>query len=286
VRVRVGCLFEHVAASETTAVLMIDPHRSASETVLEEEFASRPELAQSAFDDLYGNVCRRLILPPGVSLLSYDAIVEISPDNEPQPTAADVQHRVEDLPAELLHWLLPSRYAESDALSQDAWDLFGSTGPGVERVQAVCDWIHGNIAYGVKSVQTTSTIEIYARRGGMCRDFAHLGVTFCRALGIPARYVFGYMPDIGIPGPFPPMDFHAWFEVYLGDRWWTFDARFNTPRIGRVPIGIGRDAADVAMITTYGAASLRRMAVWADEIEDGGLAGVGGASAAGMPRGG
>ncbi len=115
-----------------------------------------------------------------------------------------MQHRIEDLPPELLHWLLASRYVESDALSQTAWELFGGTSPGVERVQAVCDWIHGNIAYGVKSLPTTTAFEIYDRRGGMCRDFAHLGVTFCRALGIPARYVFGYMPDIGIPGPFPP----------------------------------------------------------------------------------
>jgi transglutaminase-like putative cysteine protease len=268
-RIRVGCMFEHEAASETTAVVMIDPHRSIAGTVLEDEFASRPLLDVTTFDDLYGNRCRRLILPTGVSTFSYDATVEVSPDNELVPARTDVQHRVEDLPAELLHWLLPSRYVESDALSPTAWELFGGTNPGVERVQAVCDWIHGGIAYGVKSLPTTTAFEIYDRRGGMCRDFAHLGVTFCRALGIPARYVFGYMPDIGIPGPFPPMDFHAWFEVYLGDRWWTYDARFNTPRIGRIAIGHGRDAADVAMITTFGAASLRRMAVWADEIVEG-----------------
>ena len=130
----------------------------------------------------------------------------------------------------------------------------------------VCDWIHENVAYGVPSIQTTTVAEVLERRGGMCRDFAHLGVTFCRALGIPARYVFGYMPDIGIPGPFPPMDFHAWFEVWLGERWWTYDARFNTPRIGRLPIGRGRDAIDVAMVTTYGDATLETMTVWADEI--------------------
>jgi transglutaminase-like putative cysteine protease len=138
----------------------------------------------------------------------------------------------------------------------------------VERVQAVCDWIHANIEYGVTSMPTTATVEIFERRGGMCRDFAHLGVTFCRALGIPARYVFGYMPDIGIPGPYPTMDFHAWMEVWLGSSWWTFDARFNKPRIGRLAIGRGRDAVDVAMVTTYGAASLRRMIVWADEVSD------------------
>jgi transglutaminase-like putative cysteine protease len=265
----VGCLFEHDTAGDAAAVVMVDPHRSLGETVLEQEFSTAPPFEEHPFEDLYGNRCRRLVLPPGLSTFSYDAIVEVSPDNEETPTAADEQHRIEDLPDELLHWLLPSRYVESDVLMEPVWKLFGHTRPGVARVQAVCDWIHENIAYGVPSVQSTSTIEIYERRGGMCRDFAHMGVTFCRALGIPARYVFGYMPDIGIPGPFPPMDFHAWFEVFLGDRWWTFDARFNTPRIGRVAIGHGRDAADVAMITTFGAASLRRMVVWSDEIGEG-----------------
>jgi transglutaminase-like putative cysteine protease len=114
----------------------------------------------------------------------------------------------------------------------------------------------------------TTAVDVYVAGGGMCRDFAHLSITFCRALNIPARYVFGYMPDIGVEGPFPPMDFHAWFEVYLGDRWWTFDARFNTPRIGRIPIGIGRDAVDVAMVTTYGPATFQRMVVWTNEEEE------------------
>ena len=267
-RIRVGCLFEHDTVGDAAAVVLVDPHRTIGETVLEHEFASAPPFEVSLFEDIYGNRCRRLVLPPGLSTFSYDAIVEISPEAEAMPTAVDVQHRIEDLPDELLHWLLPSRYIESDVLMQRAWELFGSTGTGSERVQAVCVWILEHIVYGVPSLPSTATVEIYERRGGMCRDFAHLGVTFCRALGIPARYVFGYLPDIGIPGPFPPMDFHAWFEVFLGDRWWTYDARFNTPRIGRIPIGHGRDAADVAMITTYGAASLRRMVVWSDEIAE------------------
>jgi transglutaminase-like putative cysteine protease len=271
-KVRVGCLFEHDTVGDAAAVVMVDPHRSVRETVLEQEFSTAPPFEEHPFEDLYGNRCRRLVLPPGVSTFSYDAIVEVSPENEELPSAADAQHRIEDLPDALLHWLLPSRYVESDVLMEPVWKLFGHTEAGGARVQAVCDWIHENIAYGVPSVQSTSAIEIYERRGGMCRDFAHMGVTFCRALGIPARYVFGYMPDIGIPGPFPPMDFHAWFEVFLGDRWWTFDARFNTPRIGRVAIGHGRDAADVAMITTFGAASLRRMVVWSDEIAGDGVA--------------
>ena len=201
---------------------------------------------------------RRLVLPDGASQFAYDAVLEISPEPEAQPGPGDVQHRIEDLPDELLHWLLPSRYCQSDELADRGLAAVRLDAAGrATRVQAVCDWIHGNVAYGVPSLPTTTAVEVFERRGGMCRDFAHLGVTFCRALGIPARYVFGYMPDIGIPGPYPPMDFHAWFEVWLGDRWWTFDARFNTPRIGRVPIGRGRDAVDVAMVTTYGAATLR-----------------------------
>ena len=164
-------------------------------------------------------------------------------------------------------YTLASRYCLTETLSQVAWHLFGGTEPGWARVQAVCDWIHENIRYGLlKSTPLTTAVDVYVGGGGMCRDFAHLAITFCRALNIPARYVFGYMPDIGVPGPHPPMDFHAWFEAYLGDRWWTFDARFNRPRIGRIPIGIGRDAVDVAMITTYGPAAFHRMVVWTDEV--------------------
>ena len=181
----------------------------------------------------------------------------------------DAQHRIEALPDELLHWLLPSRLCESDALYDEAWELFGSTTPGAERVQAVCDWIHGNVAYGVPSVPTTATVEVFERRGGMCRDFAHLGVTL--------------LPRARHPGPLrvrlhaghrhPRARIRRWTST-PGSRsgsarsWWTFDARFNTPRIGRVPIGRGRDAVDVAMVTTYGAATLVRMAVWADEVGD------------------
>ena len=267
-RLRLGCRFEHEASSPTPAVVLVEPHFDAEGGIVAERWSSEPAIQATSFVDLYGNRCRRLLLPEGASTFSYDALVTVAPDPDPVPGPDDVQHRVEALPDELLHWLLASRLCESDTMSDRAWELFGGTAPGVERVQAVCDWIHGNVAYGVESVPATTTIEIFERRGGMCRDFAHLGVTFCRALGIPARYVFGYMPDIGIPGPYPPMDFHAWFEVWLGSSWWTFDARFNTPRIGRLPIGRGRDAVDVAMVTTYGPASLRRMAVWTDEVPD------------------
>ena len=264
-RLRVGCRFVHDATSPTPAVVLAEPHGELREQVVEERWWSEPDLASSTYVDLYGNRCRRIELPEGTSEVNYDGLVEIDPEPDELPGPGDTQHRIEDLPDHLLHWLLPSRYAESDLLADTAWELFGQTTPGVERVLAITGWIHENVEYGVASLPTTSTLEIYERRGGMCRDFAHLSVAFCRALSIPARYTCGYMPDIGVPGPYPPMDFHAWFEVWLGERWWTFDARYNVPRIGRVAIGRGRDAADVAMITTYGDARLTEMTVWADE---------------------
>ena len=267
-RLRVGCRFDHDASAPTPAVVLAEPHWETYGGLVAERWSSEPPLETASFVDLYGNRCRRLVLPVGLSSFSYDAIATISPEPEPVPGPDETQHRIEDLPDELLHWLLSSRLCESDLLADRAWELFGGAEPGAPRVQAVVDWIHENVEYGVTSLPTTGTVEVFERRGGMCRDFAHLGVALCRALGIPARYVFGYMPDIGIPGPYPPMDFHAWFEVWLGTSWWTFDARFNTPRIGRLPIGRGRDAVDVAMVTTYGAASLRRMTVWADEVDD------------------
>ena len=262
-RLSVGCSFGYRGAGETAAVVLVEPHSELASTI---EQAGWDEEPLERYQDLYGNVCRRLLLPAGASSFGYSAVVRVSAEPEAMPGLQDVQRRIEDLPAPLLHWLLPSRLCESDALSDRAWELFGRTPMGVERVQAICDWIHGAIAYGTASVPTTTAAETLDCAGGMCRDFAHLGITFSRALGIPARYVSGYIADIGVPGPFPPMDFHAWFEVWLGERWWTFDARYNVPRIGRVAVGRGRDAVDVAMVTTYGEASLEQMTVWADEL--------------------
>jgi transglutaminase-like putative cysteine protease len=264
---RVGCRFGYASETETHVIALVEPHSSIQDIVVAEHWYPEPPPAR--FQDLYGNVCRRLDLGPELSEFAYDATVRISAEADAVPDERDVQHRIEHLPSDLLHWLLPSRLVPSDTLAANAWELFGETPRGAERVQAICDWIHENVAYGVPSEPATTATEVLERRGGMCRDFAHLGVIYCRALGIPARYVFGYMPDIGIPGPYPTMDFHAWFEVWLGESWWTLDARFNTPRIGRVPIGHGRDAADVAMLTTYGDARLERMAVWSDEVRDG-----------------
>ena len=267
-QIRIGCRFVHDATSATPAVVLAEPHGELARTVVEESWTGGPELASSTYVDLYGNRCRRLELPEGTSTVTYDALVEIDPEPEPTPSSDATQHRIENLPDHLLHWLLPSRYAESDLLNETAWELFGETEPGAERALAVTSWIHESIEYGVPSLPTTSTVEILERRGGICRDMAHLGVTFCRALSIPARYTCGYLPDIGIAGPYPTMDFHAWFEVWLGDRWWALDGRYNAPRIGRIATGRGRDAADVAMITTYGDARLTEMNVWADETAE------------------
>jgi transglutaminase-like putative cysteine protease len=262
VKLQVGCRFDYKADVGAPAVAVVEPHSSVRDDVIDDHWDG---VASMRYEDVYGNVCRRLVLPPGVSSFAYHATVRVSPEPEETPGETETQHRIEALPSALLHWLLPSRLCESDTLADRAWELFGGTPVGVQQVQAVCDWIQDNVEYGVPSIPTTTAAEVLARRGGMCRDFAHLGVTFCRALGIPARYVSGYLPDIGIAGPYPPMDFHAWFETWLGMRWWTFDARFNVPRIGRVPIGRGRDAVDIAMVTTYGPASLEGMTVWADE---------------------
>jgi len=266
----VGCRFDWESLYGATAIGLVDPAPPAGGAAVSGADARVIRELWSAggteFIDLYGNRSRRFAIPAGRSSFTFDATVEMDAASEPHPTADDPQHLVADLPDAALHWLLSSRYCAVESFAPTAWELFGATPPGVARVQAVCDWIHGNVTYGVPSVETTTALEVLERRGGMCRDFAHLGVTFCRALNIPARYVMGYLPDIGIPGPYPLMDFHAWFEVFLGERWWTYDARFNEPRIGRLPIARGRDAVDVAMVTNYGLATLTGMTVIADEV--------------------
>jgi transglutaminase-like putative cysteine protease len=174
---------------------------------------------------------------------------------------------VEYLPHETLQFLLSSRYCEVDLLSDTASWLFGGLPRGWQRVQAVCDWVHDHVTFGYEYARSTRTaMEVYNERVGVCRDFQHLAVTLCRCLNIPARYVTGYLGDIGVPAAPCPMDFSAWFEVYLEDRWWTFDARHNMPRIGRVLMATGRDAADVAITTSFGSAYLRKFEVVTDEV--------------------
>lgn len=262
----VGCEFAYTSPAPTPAVALVQPRTGCAHRVLREEWRLVPETPHHEYRDLFGNRCERLMLPAGESLLAYDATVEVS--GEPDDVNVDARATsMADLPDDLLVYTLSSRYCPTETMAQTAWRLFGQAPQGWGQVQAVCDWIHDNIEYGLlHSTPNTTALDVYVASGGMCRDFAHLAITFCRALSLPARYVFGYMPDIGVPGPFPPMDFHAWFEVWLEGRWWTFDARFNTPRIGRVPIGVGRDAVDVAMMTTYGPAEFQHMVVWTDQV--------------------
>jgi transglutaminase-like putative cysteine protease len=184
------------------------------------------------------------------------------------PTPLDVnEHPVADLPNETLIYLLNSRYCEVDRLSNIAVELFGDAAPGWGRVQAICDWVNSKVTFGYQHARSTKTaLDVFTERVGVCRDFQHLAVTFCRALNIPARYATGYLGDIGVPPSFSPMDFSAWFEVYLANRWWTVDARHNRPRIGRVLMAVGRDASDVAITTSFGIASLTHFTVVSDEV--------------------
>ncbi len=266
--IRVGCEFQYEATWPTPTVMLVEPHRDGAHSIVHEEWEITPEIAKHAYYDIYGNLCQRLVLPQGAHSLRYDAIVKVS-DNWDEVAPDTPQLPVEALPDDTLLYTLPSRFCQSDALSDTAWQLFGNTEPGWKRVQAVCDWVHEHIRfqYGT-STPLTSAVDVYEQSVGVCRDFTHLAVTFCRALNIPTRYVFGYIPDIGVPPPDDPMDFCAWMEVYLGDRWWTFDPRNNMPRVGRVLIGRGRDALDVAMVTSYGSPTLKQMTVWADEAPE------------------
>ena len=265
VRVRVGCEFHYVTEGPVPTIWQVRPRPDGDHRVVSATWEVSPEAPVRTYLDGFGNLCDRLILGAGTTQVRYDAVVAVpSTFDEADKGAAQVP--VEALPDDVLVHLLPSRLCPSELLCQQAWDLFGSTAPGWQRVQAVCDWVHESITfrYGTSRPHTTAA-DVLEAGTGVCRDFTHLAITFCRGLNVPARYVFGYLPDIGVPPPDEPMDFCAWFEAWLDGRWWTFDPRNNVPRTGRVVIGRGRDAVDVAMVTNFGAADLRQMTVWADE---------------------
>jgi transglutaminase-like putative cysteine protease len=266
VRVRVGCEFVHHLDAPVHAVVQVEPRLDEAFRMRSERWSSEPDLASSRYIDAYGNLCRRLDLPAGNSVLRYDAVVELAREADPTwPAAPEVAPR--DLPDEALAFTLPSRLCPSYELASAAFERFGNVAPGWDRVQAITDWVHSEVAFSYGSgTPVTTAADVLEARKGVCRDFAHLAITFCRALRIPARYAFGYLPDIDVEPPHDPMDFCAWMEVFLGGAWWTFDPRINQRRIGRVLIGRGRDALDVAMLTTFGAAPLQSLVVWADEL--------------------
>ncbi|CAN5754901.1 transglutaminase family protein [soil metagenome] len=263
-RVRVGCEFKYRSGAPVPTTWQVRPRSDLEHTVLEATWESLPHLPVTSYQDVYGNPCDRLVLPGGPATVRYDALVEVPSDFDAANKGA-VQLPVQDLPNETLIFILPSRFCPSDLLGDEAWRLFGATEPGWPRVQAICDWVHENLHFDYGDASPLiSAVEVYEARTGVCRDFTHLAITFCRAFNVPCRYTFGYLPDIGVVPPDAPMDFCAWFEAYLDGRWWTFDPRNNEPRTGRVVCGQGRDALDVAMVTTYGSAVLESMTVWAD----------------------
>jgi len=231
-----------------------------------------PGVPVREFSDAFGNRCQRFLAPAGRLRLWDDLIVEDSGGHDPVvPDARQVP--VHELPDDVLAYLLPSRYCEVDRLVEVAWQLFGNTPEGWPRVKAVCDWVHNHVTFGYHFARPTKTaFDVYQEGNGVCRDFNHLALTFCRCLNIPARYATGYLGDIGVPPQVAPMDFSGWFEAYLGGRWHTFDARHNVPRIGRVLMGRGRDAVDVALTTSFGSTRLESFFVWTDEVTEADLA--------------
>ncbi|MFC6714911.1 transglutaminase domain-containing protein [Branchiibius cervicis] len=271
-----GCTFRHQAAWPTAALLHVVPavpsdggapamRRNAGIIFKDEKWSLEPQIEIHPYTDTFGNQIQRFTMPQGVSTVSYSVRAEVPDEIDPADESAPELSPI-DLPDETLVYTLASRFCHNDVLSGQAWKLFGGMEPGYQRVAAICDWTWNYLTYTTGSTTFTSTsTDAFLTGRGVCRDFAHLMITMCRALNIPARYAHGYLPDMDVP-PLPtPMDFHAWVEVYLGDRWWTFDPRHNARRKGRVLIGVGRDAADVALITTYGAPWLQLMTVTAQE---------------------
>ncbi|KXU83698.1 transglutaminase [Paraburkholderia monticola] len=256
-KLRVGYELIYECVQPTPMMLMLNTHFSRAQDVLSADLlAVDPPVAITQYRDTFGNLCSRIVAPPGLISLSTTALLDISDQPEKRETL-DYQHAIETLPDECLMFLLGSRYCETDLLSDIAWNLFSSSHPGRRRVQAICDYVHQHITFGYEFARPTKTaFQAWQERKGVCRDFAHLAVALCRAMNIPARYCTGYISDVGVPPPWSPMDFAAWFEAYVGGSWQTFDPRNNVPRTGRVLMARGRDAADVAISNTFGPTKL------------------------------
>ena len=255
IRLRYDIQFDIPAPLAMVALLNVHPSRVPD--LLEPDVLQVEPLVDSVeYIDSFGNRCTRFVAQPGPLRLSNSTLI-VNPDTPDESHPSAQEHPVGDLPNEVLCYLLNSRYCEVDRFSNIAFELFGHILPGWGRVQAICDWVHYKVEFNYQHARPTKTaLDVYTERVGVCRDYQHLAITFCRALNIPARYATGYLGDIGVEVRMP-MDFSAWFEVYLDHRWWTFDARNNIPRLGRILMATGRDAADVAMTTSFGHANLR-----------------------------
>ena len=266
--INVGYEIAFQSPQPAAMLLMLHIHPLRAPTILKSECLQiEPPVPITEYIDAYGNRCGRVFVPAGRVVFRNDAIVKDCGLPDIQVPDAP-QHAVQDLPNEVLSFLLASRYCEVDSELKDvAWSLFGSAKPGWPRVQAICDFVHNHIRFDYMKARANRTaLEVYRERHGVCRDYAHLAITFCRNCNIPARYGTGYLGDIGVPPVAAAMDFSAWFEAYLGGQWYTFDARNNVPRIGRVLMARGRDAADVALTTTFGVNQLQSFKVWTNEV--------------------
>ena len=266
-RIRVGYEMIYDFPQPTPMIMVLGVHFTrASDIIVPDHLTSDPQVAIVPYRDGFGNWCSRIVAPAGRMRLAADGIVRDTglPDVV-VPSAS--QHAVEDLPAETIVYLLGSRHCETDQLSDVAWKLFENEPPGWPRIKAICDFVHNHIQFGYEHARATKTArDVFNEGKGVCRDYAHLAITFCRCMNIPARYCTGYLGDIGMPPPYPPGDFAGWFEAYIGGRWYTFDPRNNVQRIGRILIAHGRDAADVPITQTFGPNTLVSFRVWTDEI--------------------
>jgi len=257
--------FEIPSPVAMVALLNVHPSRSA-DLRAPDELRVEPTTQVDSFIDSFGNRCMRFVAQQGALRLSNSTLLE-DPGFADQVKYDARELPVQELPTHLLGYLLNSRYCEVDRFATIASELFGGVAPGWGRVQAICDWVHAKVNFGYQYARPTKTaLDVFSERFGVCRDFQHLAVTLCRALHIPARYATGYLGDIRVPAAPSPMDFSAWFEVYLEDRWWTFDARYNCPRFGRVLMATGRDASDVAITTSFGTANLTYFSVVSEEL--------------------
>jgi len=273
VEIRVGYELIYDCPQPTPMMLVLNIHYSrASDILVPDHVKTDPSVPIAAYRDGFGNWCSRIVAPAGRIRLKSTAVIRDTAEPDVIVPSAQ-QHSVQNLPEETLVFLLGSRYCETDLLSETAWRLFDQSPPGWPRVQAICDYVHNHITFGYENARPTKTAwDAFNERTGVCRDYAHLAIAFCRCMNIPARYCTGYLGDMGTLPPYGVMDFAAWFEVYIGGRWYTFDARNNVPRIGRVLIARGRDAADVAIATTFGPNTLEGFTVWTDEIAEGAAA--------------
>jgi transglutaminase-like putative cysteine protease len=269
-QLRIGFELIYSFPQPTPIILTVNVHYSrAYDIVVPDILVTEPSIPVTGYRDGFGNLCARVLAPAGRLRLMADGVVRDNGQPDEMVFAAG-QDSVQDLPEDSLVFLLGSRYCETDLLSNAAWQLFGGTAPGYARVHAICEYVHRHIAFDYQNARATRTAaQAFQEKTGVCRDYAHLAVAFCRCMNIPARYCTGYLSDVGTLPPYGPGDFAAWFEAWIGGRWHTFDPRNFVPRVGRVLMARGRDASDVAIATTFGPNLLESFRVWTDEIPDG-----------------